>query len=68
MRCRACDVLLNDHDVTIKSDVTGEYLDMCGHCRASISDLVDFPDDIIDDSDQTDQDYEINTGDEDVFD
>ena len=67
MRCCACDALLNDYDVTVKSDVTKEYLDMCGHCRASISDLVDFADDIIDESDQSDHDV-LTLGEDDVFD
>ena len=47
MRCAACDVLLNDYDTSIKSDVTDKYLDLCGRCRASISEVVDIPDDLI---------------------
>lgn len=39
-RCQACDELLNDYDVTVKSLTTGEYLDMCGSCRASIREEV----------------------------
>jgi hypothetical protein len=67
VRCCACDALLNDYDVTVKSEVTKEYLDMCGHCRASISDLVDIPDDIIDDTDEIDQDV-LDLGDDSVYD
>ena len=37
MRCYACDKLLNDFESTRKSKVTGEYMDMCNKCFASIA-------------------------------
>jgi hypothetical protein len=45
MHCRACDVLLTDYDVTLKSEVTGEYLDMCSRCRSSILEFINVVDD-----------------------
>ena len=35
-RCRACDVILNDYEMTRKSSVTGEYYDLCSHCFSYI--------------------------------
>ena len=35
-RCRACDKVLNDYEMTRKSAVTGEYYDLCGHCFSTI--------------------------------
>ena len=35
-RCRACDCILNDYELTRKSAVTGEYYDLCGSCFATI--------------------------------
>lgn len=32
MRCKACNVALNDIDSTRKSTATGEYYDLCGVC------------------------------------
>lgn len=32
MRCKACDVALNDFEATRKSEKTGEYLDLCNRC------------------------------------
>ena len=32
MRCKACNVLLEDHEVTLKDKKTGEFLDLCGDC------------------------------------
>ena len=31
-RCRACDCILNDYEMTRKSAITGEYYDLCSHC------------------------------------
>jgi hypothetical protein len=38
MRCRACDVELNDFEATRKSMVTGDYFDLCNHCFSTIKD------------------------------
>lgn len=35
-RCRACDKVLNDYEMTRKSAVTGEYYDLCGACFSTI--------------------------------
>ena len=32
MRCRACNVLLEDHELKRKDRVSGEYLDLCDEC------------------------------------
>lgn len=32
MRCKACNVSLNDFEATRKSKNTGEYLDLCNTC------------------------------------
>lgn len=32
MKCKACDKMMTDFDVTRKDRVTGEYLDLCGAC------------------------------------
>lgn len=38
MRCRACDRRLNDYESTRKSSNTGDYIDLCNRCFATISD------------------------------
>lgn len=44
MRCKACDRLLTDFESTRKSEVTGDYVDLCSHCYSSISaDLLAVP-------------------------
>ena len=32
MRCKICDVMLSDYEVTRKDPTSGEYLDTCGEC------------------------------------
>ena len=32
MRCYCCDCELSDYEATIKSEVTGQYLDCCNTC------------------------------------
>jgi hypothetical protein len=32
MRCQCCDRALNDYESTLKSAVTGKYLDTCNKC------------------------------------
>lgn len=36
MRCKACDVELNDFEATRKSSVTGEFLDLCNSCYKAV--------------------------------
>lgn len=36
MRCRCCDKRLSDFEATRKHINTGEYLDMCNKCYATI--------------------------------
>ena len=43
MRCKICDVILSDYEVTRKDPTTGEYLDTCGDCLRSVREaLQDF--------------------------
>jgi hypothetical protein len=37
MRCKACNVILSDFEVTRKSADTNEYMDLCNVCFAPIS-------------------------------
>ncbi len=39
-RCRSCDKILNDYEMTRKSAVTGEYFDLCNGCFSTIKDQV----------------------------
>ena len=32
MRCFSCDANLSDYESTLKSKVTGQYLDLCNTC------------------------------------
>lgn len=54
-RCRSCDVILSDYEMTRKSTVTGEYFDLCNKCFGYIRhdvhskerlDLKDISDDV----------------------
>jgi len=36
MRCKICDVILSDYEVTRKDPATGDYLDTCGECLKEI--------------------------------
>jgi NAD-dependent SIR2 family protein deacetylase len=41
MRCIACNALLSDYEATRKSELTGEYVDLCNHCYVAVkSDIV----------------------------
>ena len=43
MRCKICDVILSDYEVTRKDPTTGEYLDTCGECLRAVREaLQDF--------------------------
>ena len=35
MRCRACNVILEDHEA-VRKDTRGEYCDLCSVCLSSI--------------------------------
>lgn len=41
MRCQACDAELTEFETTIKSINTGEFLDLCSVCRATIIEDLD---------------------------
>lgn len=32
MRCKSCDILLNDYDLRRKDKRTNAYVDLCGEC------------------------------------
>jgi hypothetical protein len=36
MRCTCCDRILSDYESTIRSEVTGEFLDTCMTCLKEI--------------------------------
>jgi len=41
MKCKACDVLLEDYE-TVKKDTSGDYFDLCSYClNVSIGTLED---------------------------
>lgn len=40
MRCLSCDCGLTDFEATRKSATTGEFLDLCNRCFASVSDQI----------------------------
>lgn len=40
MRCLACDCGLSDREATRKGETTGEFLDLCDHCFATIADQI----------------------------
>jgi len=47
MRCKACDVELNDYEATRKSAMSLEYIDLCENCFSYIADdipVIDRPD------------------------
>lgn len=35
-RCRSCNCILNDYEMTRKSTITGEYFDLCTACFSTI--------------------------------
>lgn len=51
-RCYACDANLSDYESTRKSEVTGEYLDLCNRCYSGLDinaiDRPDLADEIVD--------------------
>jgi hypothetical protein len=40
MKCRACDVLLAGEEITRKSLLLGDYIDLCNRCFKPIEHLV----------------------------
>lgn len=40
MRCRGCDALLTDYEVTRKDKRDGTYLDLCDACFAPLVDYI----------------------------
>lgn len=46
MRCKACDVLLAEHELKRKGTFTGEYMDLCDHCYETIQDDMDVGEDL----------------------
>ena len=40
MRCKACDVLLQEHELKRKGLITGDYIDLCDSCFSTIEDEV----------------------------
>ena len=36
MRCKACDIELNDFEATRKSTTTGEFIDLCNRCYKAV--------------------------------
>ena len=47
MRCKCCDIVLNEDELTTRNPVTGEFEDMCHYCLViAMESLSDFePDD-----------------------
>lgn len=37
MRCRACNVALNDFEATRKSKENNEFVDLCNNCYSNVS-------------------------------
>lgn len=60
-RCRSCDCILSDYEMTRKSAVTGEYFDLCNSCFGTIRNDVMYKDrtDLLTESDscETDMDF-----------
>lgn len=45
MRCKMCDTVLNDYELTRKDPKTGEFLDSCSECLRVVREaLQDFDD------------------------
>tara|TARA_A100001015_G_C14656739_1_gene581392 strand:- start:367 stop:570 length:204 start_codon:yes stop_codon:yes gene_type:complete len=62
MRCRICDSLLNDFEVTRKypkgHDKEGEYVDICSNCLRHIKDVTYFEPDY----NVSSLEYDVNEG------
>ena len=58
MRCLSCDKNLTDFEATRKSVFSGEFIDLCNRCFASVSDdlqTIDRPDLLHDEADDFEQ-------------
>lgn len=38
MRCKACDALLKDHEMSRVGLFSGEFIDLCDNCYSTIAD------------------------------
>ena len=38
MRCKACNIILENHELARKDKITGEYLDLCSTCAQHSND------------------------------
>jgi hypothetical protein len=57
MRCLSCDAALTDFEATRKSAFSGDYIDLCNHCFATISEdlhTIDRADLAVDDDEVSD--------------
>lgn len=60
MRCKACDIMMNDYEASRKDRLTGEYIDLCSHCnKVSTQAVSDFDATV---------DISVDFGKEDVYD
>ena len=53
-RCKSCNVVLFDEELTTKDQVTGQYLELCFKCQ----DIAENPDSVNDDYPQGQMFYE----------
>jgi len=44
MRCKACNIILENHELSRKDKITGEYLDLCSTCAQYSNDALYRPD------------------------
>lgn len=40
MRCLSCNTIMTDYEATRKNIFTGEFIDLCNHCFASVSEYL----------------------------
>lgn len=61
-RCYACDKILNDYEMTRKSAVTGQYLDLCNACYSTIRGQIHTKErpDLLTESDSYEMEHEID--------
>jgi hypothetical protein len=48
-RCKACDVILNEHELKRKDPMTDEYLDLCHECLSESNQALYESDGFLDD-------------------
>jgi hypothetical protein len=44
MRCKACNIILENHELSRKDKITGEFLDLCSTCAQYSNDALYRPD------------------------